>query len=159
VVIEFGRTPTGQLVAVDEFYRRNTHVDDAIRWLEERPDGQIHSEHAPADIERFKNAGWRVEKADKDIDAGIDEVRNRLEDDEDDDETPGLLVSDRCENLIREFLGYKEDHVGKSAATDHGLDVTRYVCMGEVSSKPKGGGVVIDWGGYDSNDYLASNRR
>lgn len=156
VVIEFGRTPYGQLVALDEFYKRGTHVEDAIRWLEDRPDGVIHSEHAPSDIERFENAGHKVEKANKEIDAGIDEVRNRLDcGDGDDEEKPGLLVSDRCTDLIREFLSYKEAHVGKSAAVDHGLDVTRYVCMGQVSTKPKGGLVAFDWGA----DSITTRRR
>lgn len=143
VLIEFGRTPYGQLVALHEFHQENTHVEDAIRWLGDRPSGTVYSEHAPADIERFQSAGWRVEKANKAIDAGIDEVRNRLEYDA--DERPGLLVSDECENLIQEFLGYKKEHVGTSRAVDHCLDVSRYVCMSEVSSKPKGGGVVIEW--------------
>lgn len=49
-----------------------------------------------------------------------------------DDDTPavGLLISERCQHLIREFLGYKEDHVGKPAAEDHCLDALRYACMG-----------------------------
>jgi hypothetical protein len=42
----------------------------------------------------------------------------------------GLLVSARCEQTIREFLGYKEDHVGTSQATDHCLDSLRYGVRG-----------------------------
>jgi hypothetical protein len=140
VLVEFGRTPQDQLVALDEFYRTETKVGQAITWLESRPKGRIYAEHAPADIQRFEDAGHRVEKAEKDIDDGINQVRERLATDADD--RPGLLVSDRCENLIREFHGYKQEHVGKTGATDHALDVTRYVCAGEVTLSPRGG--VID---------------
>jgi hypothetical protein len=41
-----------------------------------------------------------------------------------------LLVSERCQNLIREFLSYKEEHVGTSQAVDHCCDSLRYACMG-----------------------------
>lgn len=81
--------------------------------------------------------GYRTEKANKSIDAGIDEVRKRLE--PDDSDRPGLLVSDNCEHLIQEFLGYKEEQVGTTQADDHCLDCTRYACMGEVDPKLQGG--------------------
>jgi hypothetical protein len=42
----------------------------------------------------------------------------------------GLLVSARCEQTVREFLGYKEEHVGTSQATDHCLDSIRYAVRG-----------------------------
>lgn len=120
-----------------------------------------------------------MQKAEKSIDAGISEVRRRLEDDgnqattadddgdtgpgivsynvnssrassawynphdspaddeedEDNDIEPrvGLLVADRCRRTVREFLGYKEDHVGTSQAEDHCLDSLRYVIMGVTS--------------------------
>ncbi|RQG97652.1 terminase large subunit domain-containing protein [Natrarchaeobius chitinivorans] len=48
----------------------------------------------------------------------------------DDESAVGLLVSDQCQHLIREFLGYKEEHVGKAVAQDHALDALRYACMG-----------------------------
>ncbi|WP_265110758.1 hypothetical protein [Halosolutus halophilus] len=47
-----------------------------------------------------------------------------------DESAVGLLVSARCQHLIREFLGYKEAHVGKAVAQDHALDALRYACMG-----------------------------
>ncbi len=131
VLIEVGKTDYDQLVALDEFYRSESHVSDAIKWLErnDKPRGTIHCEHEPADMERFDAAGYPTEKADKSLDAGIDEVRNRLK--PDDDGRRGLLVSDNCEHLIQEILGYKEEHVGTSAAEDHCCDATRYVIMGE----------------------------
>ena len=146
VLVEFGRTDYEQLVALDEFYQSEQHVEDAIRWLDRKPDGKIFADHAPDELDRFRRAGYDVENATKQIDAGIEEVRYRLE--TDGDARPGLLVSTRCENLIREFLGYQEEHVGTAAAEDHALDVTRYVCVGDFQSggKREAGGVVIDYG-------------
>ncbi|ELY55802.1 orc1/cdc6 family replication initiation protein [Natronococcus jeotgali DSM 18795] len=45
----------------------------------------------------------------------------------------GLLVSERCQELIREFYGYKEDHVGGPTAVDHCLDALRYAVMGTIA--------------------------
>ena len=201
VVVEVGKTPYDQLVVLDEFVESGAHVEDAIRWLEEndKPRGTIFAEHEPSDIEKLKRANWPVVKADKSLDAGISEVRKRLEADGnmelpegdssgayivtngptagtwgtpawgggsggrwtrggtgtwgadrraagDGDDTDrdadaeaekrprvGLLISDRCENLIREFLGYKEEQVGTSAAVDHCLDSLRY-CVATSST-------------------------
>jgi hypothetical protein len=54
---------------------------------------------------------------------------------EEKDPRVGLLVSERCEHLIREFLGYKEEQVGKGSAVDHCLDSLRY----SVVSAGRGG--------------------
>ena len=158
VLLEVGRTDYDQLVALDEFYQSESHVSDAVGWLKrnDKPQGAIHCEHEPADIEKLDGAGYRTEKADKSIDAGIDEVRNRLE--LDDSGRPGLLVSDNCEHLIQEFLGYKEEHVGTSQAVDHCLDSCRYLCMGDSEPKREAGGVVMDWGGYSVTPGTTSGR-
>lgn len=126
VLLEIGRTDYDQFVALDEFYKSGSHVSDAVAWLNrnDKPKGTIYCEHEPADIEKLDAAGYPTEKADKSLDAGIDEVRKRLE--PDDNDRPGLLISDNCGNLIREILGYKEEHVGTSAAEDHCCDCARY---------------------------------
>jgi hypothetical protein len=147
VLLELGRTAYGQLVVLDEFYESGAHVEDAIAWLDEndKPRGRVFCEHEPSDIQKIKRAGYRAKKASKSIDAGISEVRKRLkadpvrdedasageqESDEagegDGDERPGLLISDRCENLIRELHSYKRDQVGTAAAEDHCCDSLRY---------------------------------
>lgn len=149
VLLEFGKTSYDQLVVLDEFYASESHVEDAIDWLNagEKPTGPIYAEHEPADLEKFRRAGYRVEKAEKSLDAGIAEVRKRLQPDGNVPTTEttgqrliwdggdvegrvGVLVAAECESLVREFLGYKEEHVGTSAATDHALDALRYACMG-----------------------------
>lgn len=175
ILLEVGKTPRDQLVVLDEFYESESHVEDAIAWLEAtgKPSGSVYCDHEPGHIDKFRRAGYRAEAATKDIDEGIAEVRKRLEADGNLDvgttekvimtiggmpnstyvsssngetrragetgnsessttEQPavGLLVSDRCQHLIREFLGYKEAHVGKAVAEDHCLDALRYACMG-----------------------------
>lgn len=218
VLLEIGKTSYDQLVILDEFVESGTHVEDAITWLKQndKPKGPIFAEHEPADIEKFKKAGYPATKAEKSIDAGISEVRNRLRsegngpldetgvvetddrlnslpwrtkkvrrksggspsvgnirtddvqnerqrqegsseqtqsdgdggetdttreketaDVEDTDRKPGrvgLLVSSQCQRTIREFLGYKEEHVGTSQATDHCLDSLRYAIMGTTTA-------------------------
>lgn len=52
----------------------------------------------------------------------------------------GLLVAGNCEHLIQEFLSYKSEEVGTSAATDHCLDSLRYACMGVTGSD--NGGII-----------------
>ncbi|WP_254861431.1 hypothetical protein [Halovivax gelatinilyticus] len=174
VLVEVGKTPYDQLVVLDEFYESECHLDDAIEWLDSRPRGIIYGDHAPDDLDRFRRAGYDATAATRNLDAGIAEVRRRLESDgrRPIRTTPsvvtfvgsprqieaqqaeyrrtrakeaqaqaaareaapegavGLLVSDRCERLVREFHGYKGEHVGKSGAQDHALDALRYVCMG-----------------------------
>jgi len=200
VLLEIGKTAYDQFVVLDEFVESGTHVEDAIGWLtkNDKPNGTIYAEHEPADIRKFNRSGFQAQKAEKSIDAGISEVRKRLEadgnitpdavdtspnlrrkstsgpvmgnmrdgvtrsgrttstddgEDEVEDEPEaegtnerdteprvGLLVSDNCQHLIREFLGYKEDHVGTSQATDHALDALRYAVFthgdGKNNSKP-----------------------
>ena len=45
----------------------------------------------------------------------------------------GLLISDRCENLIRELLGYKQEDVGTSLEIDHCCDALRYAVFSSGS--------------------------
>lgn len=152
VLLEVGKTSYEQLVVLDEFHNQQTNVEDAIRWLKtnDKPSGPIFCDHEPSEIHRLRQAGYRAQNAEKSLDAGIAEVRKRLESDGNtpvstgterpevpsvwDGGTevyrPGLLVSGGCEHLVREFLGYKEEQVGKSSATDHCLDALRYCVMG-----------------------------
>jgi hypothetical protein len=136
VLLEIARSSYGQYVVVDEFYESGTHVADAIRWLGDgsKPSGRIYCEHEPGDIRKFRKpaltniddppSGYPAGKAEKDIDAGIDEVKHRLRADHED--RYGLLVSTECENLISELLSYTEDDVGAKDADDHAVDSLRY---------------------------------
>lgn len=135
VCLDIRRSHHDQFVVWDAFYRSESQLadlvdpDDALpegrsAWLDGRPRGRIYAEHEPAHIEQMRKAGWPATKADKSIDGGIDHVRGRLQ--TDDEGRPGVLVADRCTDVIQEFLSYKEDHVGKSTAEDHALDALRY---------------------------------
>jgi len=124
VLIEIAATDYGQYLVVDEFCQSESHVKDAVAWLEGKPNARIYAEHEPADLKKFREAGWTATKAEKSIRPGIDEVQRRLA--RDDNDRVGLLVSDACQHTIREFLGYKEEHVGTSQAEDHCLDSLRY---------------------------------
>lgn len=131
VVLEIGKSDYGQFVVVDEFYESQSHIEDVIDtsgtyWLRDKPHGPVYCEHEPAHIVKFRRAGWKAGKAKKDIDAGIDDVRYRLDTHRDPENRPGLLVTKRCPNLISEFLGYTEDDVGGSDVDDHALDALRY---------------------------------
>ena len=130
VVLEVGKTPYDQLIALDSFYQSETAPEDAIAWLREndKPEGRIYAEHEPGHIRKFKTAGYRAEAAEKSLDDGIPAVRERLRMDHQD--RPGLLISEKCTDLIQEFLSYQEDQVGKDVAIDHCLDSLRYLVMG-----------------------------
>lgn len=131
VVLDIRRTAYGQYLVYDLFYRSESKVKEGVKWASKRPKGLVYCEHEPEHQEQFKAAGFRVEPAIKDLDEGIPAVRERL--DVDSEGRPGLLVSDRCTELVQEFLSYKEEHVGKSVAIDHALDSLRYAIMGDTA--------------------------
>lgn len=130
VVVELGMASGGQLVVVDEFYERKSHIEDVIEWLETeaKPRGKIYAEHEPSELNKMARTGHRVRDADKGLDAGIADVRRRLETDP--EGIVGLVISHDCPRLIREFLGYREEDVGTSGADDHCLDALRYAVHG-----------------------------
>lgn len=132
VVVDCRKTPAGQYLVYDLFYRSESKYTDAVRWLtdNEKPIGTIYSEHEPEHQEAFRQAGYPVEPAIKDLDEGIPAVRERLEVDE--EGRPGLLINEECSAAVQEFLSYKEEHVGKSVAVDHFLDALRYLIMGDT---------------------------
>jgi hypothetical protein len=136
--VEIGATDYDQFVVLDEFYQSESHVEDAIAWLNrnDKPEGHIFCEHEPAEIRKFRQAGYAATEAEKSIDPGIAEVRRRPS--RDDTDRVGLLVSDRCQHAIREFLGYKEEHVGTSQAEGHICDSIRYVIF---TNEHKDGGI------------------
>lgn len=142
VVIELAPTHHGQWLALDCFYESESQPEDIINpetgtgWLADKPSGILYCEHEPGHIRKFRAAGWQAIKANKDLDEGIPHVRGRLK--RDSEGRPGLLVSDRCTELIQEFMSYKEEHVGKKMADDHCLDSVRYALYTH-EGQPSGG--------------------
>lgn len=138
VVVDVRRTPYGQYLVYDLFYRSETKYQAAVDWLvtNDKPRGTVYAEHEPEHQEAFRQAGYPCEQAIKSLDEGIPEVRRHLE--TGGEGRPGLLVSDRCSEAIQEFMSYKEEQVGKSTAVDHALDSLRYLIMGDNYTDSQG---------------------
>lgn len=129
VVLEIGRTIGDRdLVVLDEFYRSKTHVDDAIDWILEKPEGTVLAEHEPEDIEDMEDEGIVAIPANKSLEPGISEVSERFNPPE--HVEPSLYVTDDCENTVRELFSYKEEDIGGSNVQDHACDSLRYAVMG-----------------------------
>jgi len=128
VVVDVRQTHSGQWVVWDHYYKTESRLVEVLEgdreWMIGRPKGPVYAEHEPSHIQQFRKAGWSAVKAEKSLDGGIDHVRDRLT--TDGEGRPGLLVTERCVDLIQEFLSYKEEHVGKNGAKDHALDALRY---------------------------------
>ena len=144
VVLEVGFTEYDQLAVLDEFYKSGVEYDRAIKWLQtnDKPQGTVYSEHEPEHQRAFRRAGYRVDPANKDLDEGIPAVRDRLDWRDDPQGRPGLLLSDRCVETIRELMDYQEEEVGTSAAVDHSCDSLRYLVMGVDGETKTAGGVT-----------------
>ena len=147
VVLEIGKTEYDQLAVIDEFYRTGVEYERAVEWLTEndKPKGVVYAEHEPEHQEAFRRAGYRVEPAVKDLDEGIPAVRDRLDWRDDPQERPGLLVSDRCAETVRELLHYREEQAGTAGATDPAAHSLRSAVMGTDGESKEAGGAVIDW--------------
>lgn len=146
VVVDVRKTPYDQYLVYDLFYRSETKYQAAVDWLvtNDKPRGTVYAEHEPEHQEAFRQAGYPCEQAIKSLDEGIPEVRRHLETDA--EGRPGLLVSDRCAEVVQEFMSYKEEHVGKSVAVDHALDSVRYLIMGDNYPNESNSGTGT-WGG------------
>ena len=150
VCLEVARSDYGQYVVVDEYYETESHVADMLRWLRDgdKERGRMYCDHEPASIRKLRRpelvdvdgiSGFPAGKAEKDIEDGIKEVRHRFKADSKD--RYGLLVAERCENLIAELLSYTEDDVGAGDADDHACDALRYCIFSEsIRSFSSGGG-------------------
>lgn len=134
VLVEWHPTHHDQWIATDCYYETETSFEDLCDpsegsgWVYEKdkPRTTVYCEHEPEHIQKFRRAGFQAEKAVKNLDEGIPYVRGLLER-KGDPPRPGLLVSDRCSELIQEFQSYKEEHVGSSGdVPDHVLDASRY---------------------------------
>ena len=140
VMLELGRTiGDGDLVVLDEFYRRKTQVEAAIEWAGARPPGLIASDHEPTDIQRMRDAGLEVREAIKDIDAGLSEVNGRFN--PADADAPRLYVCEGCANTVRELYSYKEEGIGGTDTEDHAMDCLRYAVMAVAEGHDAGGDV------------------
>lgn len=146
VVLEAGKTEYGQLVILDEFYRRGVDYEAAVDWLREndKPRGTVHAEHEPEHQAAFSRAGYPADPASKSLDEGIPAVRSRLDWRDDPEARPGLLIADDCVETVKELMDYQEDEVGTAKAVDHAADALRYLVMGEDGETVEAGGATLD---------------
>lgn len=133
VILEIAKTTHNQLVVVDEFYKSETEVEDAIDWLRDKSSGRLYSDHEPEHMHKMRKElnHIMVQKANKKIDDGIEKVQDRLRTGY--EGMRGLLVLDRCSKTIKEFLSYTKDDVGSSNAEDHTMDCIRYAIATDAS--------------------------
>ena len=78
----------------------------------------------------FARAGLSVEPGQNEVEAGVFEVKRRLQN----KPTPSLLISDTCRGFLKEIGRYRMDDksdgsFGVIKKDDHGLDAARYVAM------------------------------
>ncbi len=123
VLLKVGRTADGQYVVVDEFYRREALLSSSIEAFKGMLDGgTIYADpSAKGEIEELKNAGFRVEGANNDVDAGIQKVKGLFK-------NADLLVSENCQNTLNELNTYRwsEDKDKPIKESDHAMDALRY---------------------------------
>lgn len=133
----FGRDPQRRLICHDELYhdaRQDISLSEdqtlakLLEWIRPRSVRVCFVDPSmPVSFKRkLRGAGMTVRNADNDVDAGLMVTQARLD-------RAAVLISERCENLLREMEGYVwdeqksdqgEDAPVKSA--DHACDALRY---------------------------------
>lgn len=145
VLLKIGKNEKGEWVVVDEFYRRESMLSDAIDKFRDMGGGTytiFADPSAKGNIEEMRSEGLNVEPADNEVAAGIQEVKSKLDHGE-------LKVAEICQNTINEFGSYQwkgepddpEDEPKKEM--DHAMDALRYALnsykggmgFGSVSAK------------------------
>jgi phage terminase large subunit len=123
------------LAEIDRERMLMAELADAIRDAEGPfgcETGPVRDADSAAAQERaeLKQLGIRTRAADKSVMEGIRAVMKRLA--VDGNGRPGLVVSDRCVNLIREFESYEWAKRGDKPRkeNDHLMDALRYAVVG-----------------------------
>jgi len=121
-----------RLHVIEEVYQKKMlmrHIVEKVQLLMERyPEPTILYDPSAAGLgAELENRGISANRANNDVAAGIDRIRNKLLVRND---MPDLIISDKCINLIKEIENYqyvagtekpKKEH-------DHLIDPLRYVC-------------------------------
>lgn len=151
VVLEVGMTTKGSLVVLDEFYEHESHVEDAIEWLQGKPGGVLVSESEPEHKSKFRQQvdNLRVVKANKSIDEGIESVSERLKEKSG---VYGLVVMEEAVNTIEEFRTYTKDVIGTAQASDHCMDCIRYLVHTKTPSPDTQKPLMDDDSGSEGGD-------
>ena len=142
--IDFGYTnPTAILTVIQdydnhfwvtaEWYKREKTNAEIIDWAKGIKAEKYYPDPAEPDrIEEMKRAGLNVQDVSKDVEKGIDSVREILK-------TNRLHIHNSCQNLISEFESYRYregNGIGNQPEepvkeNDHALDALRYVLFNQ----------------------------
>jgi PBSX family phage terminase large subunit len=138
----------GRYWLVDEYYMTQDTIENHARRMKQRriKHGLTYSDHDRQEREQYAKLGIYTLPAFKDLDVGIDAVRNRLNPDQDGG-AGFFVVGEKCPNFMRERRNYKypEEKEGKTIderpvkVDDHVMDATRYV----IASDMKARGLII----------------
>lgn len=102
---------TGRYWVYDEYCQSKTSIEEHVeaiklKWGTSRDHGDIWADHAAAqDRHEFAIRGLSTRAAHKDVLGGIAKIQQLLRPGP--DGKPGLLISNRCENLLREMRLYQ----------------------------------------------------
>ncbi len=141
VLLKIAKTPNDKYVVVDEFYRTESNLSDAIgvfkeNYLSDR--GTVFCDpSAKAEIEEMKKNDIRAKAGDNEVSAGIQKIKELLSNEY-------LFVSEKCTNLLEELESYRwrddDSRDEPVKENDHALDALRYALY--TSENKSGFGVV-----------------
>lgn len=122
----------------DEYYKSGQTTDQIIEAVKLKAPTKVYPDPAEPDrIEMARRAGLNVRDVSKDVEAGIDTVRELLK-------QGRIHIHPSCVNLISEFESYrypekkpdKNENEAPIKENDHALDEIRYV-LHNIDPKPK----------------------
>jgi len=136
-------TPTGDIICVYEYYKRNRTIEEnafAMNSIEEQQGLQpILSKIDPSAFDRmftgvttageYVTAGRYYGPANNDLKPGIEVVKQYLKNAEN-GKSPGLYFLPSCKETFKEFRNYRVGNQDKpKKGNDHAMDCIRYLLM------------------------------
>jgi len=130
VLLEGGLGHDGILYIIREYYQAGMDIIQHLPFLKDmyREGWPVFSGHSATQHSLMKREGFNMFNAYKEVDEGIQLVRNRIH-------LKGLKISKACKNLIREICNYKIKALpsGKEVPEhdfSHSPDALRYLIAG-----------------------------
>lgn len=121
-----------RLVVIDEFYKNKLLLRDIVEKMMEFKQAYnnpivVYDPSAAGLGAELENIQMNVFKANNDVQAGIDRIRNKLNVRND---SPDLVISDKCVNMIKEMENYQYQQGTEKPLKigDDLVDPLRYVC-------------------------------
>lgn len=135
VLLKIGKTVNDKYVVLDEFYRSEVNLSEAIQTFKERyligDRCKVFADpSAKGEIEEMKSQGIYAKGADNEVNAGIQKIKELFS-------NKYLFVSEKCTNTLEELDSYRwnddesKDKPVKSKdkpvkENDHAMDALRY---------------------------------